>query len=210
MLRIERLYRLRLLLRRPFRIGRRAAILTLAARMRVQESCNMAASWQNRKARALDERRTKLLRQMLKLRDRRKLSTLARVVGADGDTTRRLLIELGARGSEKPRNDGEEVWGLISKPFGADRVSSSLGYASSSLMGRFVMEPHQLVGPQRHHRVRLAVVIAKFDFIHVRGPVLNDAADLASDQSFAWQVLQQCHHRMHRNLCHQNSLSYST
>jgi len=34
---------------------------------------------------------------------------------ADADTTRRLLIELGARGSEKPREDGEEVWGLISK-----------------------------------------------------------------------------------------------
>ena len=48
-------------------------------------------------------------------RDWRKLSTLSRVIGADDDTTRRLLIQLGARGSEKPRGDCEEVWGLISK-----------------------------------------------------------------------------------------------
>jgi hypothetical protein len=70
---------------------------------------------QNRKARALDEARTKLLRQMLDGRDWRKLSTLSRVIGADAETTKRLLIELGARGSEKPREDNEEVWGLISK-----------------------------------------------------------------------------------------------
>ncbi len=70
---------------------------------------------QNRKARALDKARTNLLRQMLEGRDWRKLSTLSRVIGADAETTKRLLIELGARGSEKPREDGEEVWGLISK-----------------------------------------------------------------------------------------------
>ena len=70
---------------------------------------------QNRRARALDNARTKFLLQMLEASDWRKLSTLSRVIGADADTTRRLLIELGARGSEKPREDGEEVWGLISK-----------------------------------------------------------------------------------------------
>ena len=69
----------------------------------------------NRKARALDDARTKLLRQMLEREDWRKLSTLSRVIGADPDTARRLLIELGARGSETPRADDEEVWGLISK-----------------------------------------------------------------------------------------------
>lgn len=52
---------------------------------------------------------------MLDAKEWRKLSTLSRVIGADADTTKRLLIELGARGSEKPREDGEEVWGLISK-----------------------------------------------------------------------------------------------
>lgn len=71
--------------------------------------------FQNRQARALDKARTKLLRQMLEHKDWRKLSTLTRVVGANADNTRRLLIELGARGSEKPREDDEEVWGLISK-----------------------------------------------------------------------------------------------
>lgn len=70
---------------------------------------------ENRKARALDEARTKLLRQMLVCRDWRKLSTLSRVIGADAETTKRLLIERGARGSENPREDGEVIWGLISK-----------------------------------------------------------------------------------------------
>jgi hypothetical protein len=39
---------------------------------------------------------------------------LSRVVGADEDSTKRLLIDVGARGSEK--DDG--LWGLIeSHPF---------------------------------------------------------------------------------------------
>ncbi len=70
---------------------------------------------QRRKEKKLDEARKKLLVTMLSSSDWRKLSTLFRVIGADRDTTTRLLIELGARGSEKPRPDGEEVWGLISK-----------------------------------------------------------------------------------------------
>lgn len=41
----------------------------------------------------------------------RKIETLARVIGADHDTTKRLLIELSARGSEK----FNDVWGLLSK-----------------------------------------------------------------------------------------------
>lgn len=68
-----------------------------------------------RKQRVLDQARTKLLRQMLDARDWRNLFTLSPVIGADADTTRRLLIELGAPGSEQPREDNEEVWGLISK-----------------------------------------------------------------------------------------------
>jgi hypothetical protein len=52
---------------------------------------------------------------MLEARDWRKLLTLSSVVGADADTTRRLLIELGARGSEKIGVGGDEVWGLLSK-----------------------------------------------------------------------------------------------
>lgn len=70
---------------------------------------------QGRKASALDTSRKKLLGKMLAVRDWRRLSTLSGVVGADADTTRRLLIELGARGSEKPGAGGEEVWGLLSK-----------------------------------------------------------------------------------------------
>ena len=44
----------------------------------------------------------------------RKLQTLCKVIGADEETTKRLLIEVGARGSENESN----VWGLISRnPF---------------------------------------------------------------------------------------------
>jgi hypothetical protein len=51
----------------------------------------------NRKARTLDEARTKLLQHMLDGRDWRKLPTFSRVIGADAEITRRLAIELGAR-----------------------------------------------------------------------------------------------------------------
>jgi hypothetical protein len=39
----------------------------------------------------------------------RKLETLSRVIGADEETTKRLLIEIGARGSETDK----DVWGLM-------------------------------------------------------------------------------------------------
>ena len=41
----------------------------------------------------------------------RNLETLKRVIGADGDTTIRLLLDVGARGSQK----GNVVWGLIAR-----------------------------------------------------------------------------------------------
>ncbi|MEN3145633.1 hypothetical protein ABDF71_27015 [Ochrobactrum sp. WV_118_8] len=41
----------------------------------------------------------------------RELSTLSHIIGADFETTTRLLIELGARGSEGEK----EVWALLSK-----------------------------------------------------------------------------------------------
>jgi hypothetical protein len=68
---------------------------------------------QSRPKRALDKQRASLLIAMLE-DDRfpnrwRHISTLARVIGASDATTTRLLISVGARGSEK--NDG--MWGLI-------------------------------------------------------------------------------------------------
>lgn len=66
-----------------------------------------------RRQNALDQKRIKLLREMLddarfpgKWRN---LTTLAAVIGADEAETKRLLIEAEARGSEKA--DGK--WGLI-------------------------------------------------------------------------------------------------
>jgi hypothetical protein len=77
---------------------------------------NILLNWlQHRNEKALDNARKRLLEQMLRDSDWRKLSTLFRVIGANRDTTTRLLMEIGARGSEKQREDGEEVWGLISK-----------------------------------------------------------------------------------------------
>lgn len=69
----------------------------------------------NRAQSKLDDKRKKLLKTMLAAHDWRKMSTLSRVIGADAETTRRLLIDIEARGSEILRNDGEEAWGLISK-----------------------------------------------------------------------------------------------
>ena len=75
---------------------------------------NVLLHWlKNRPQKKLDQKRKDLLRQMLD-DDRfaekwRNLSTLSAVIGADENETKRLLIEVGARGSEK--NDGK--WGLL-------------------------------------------------------------------------------------------------
>lgn len=69
--------------------------------------------FQDRPRRELDRGRKEILLKML--RDEgypgrwRNISTMSRVVGADEEVTKRLLIEVGARGSEK--DDG--LWGLI-------------------------------------------------------------------------------------------------
>jgi len=77
---------------------------------------NLLLNWlQGRKQKSLDKARKELLRQMLTERDWRKLTTLSRVIGADSDETRRLLIAINARGSELPKENNEEAWGLISK-----------------------------------------------------------------------------------------------
>ena len=68
---------------------------------------------QNQQKDQLDKLRKELLVKMLDS-DRfpnkwRKLETLSRVIGADDETTKRLLFEIGARGSESESNS----WGLI-------------------------------------------------------------------------------------------------
>lgn len=74
---------------------------------------------QRRSQAKLDDTRKKLLQKMLDHPERtwRKLSTLSHVIGLDEETTKRLLLELGARASE----DGQSLWGLISRnPFPED------------------------------------------------------------------------------------------
>lgn len=41
----------------------------------------------------------------------RNLSTLSHVIGADEETTKRLLLEVGARASE----DGKDLWAMKSR-----------------------------------------------------------------------------------------------
>ena len=57
------------------------------------------------------EPRKKLLTQMLESKDHewRELETLQHVIGADEETTKTLLLEIGARASE----NGNNVWALI-------------------------------------------------------------------------------------------------
>ena len=65
--------------------------------------------------RELDDRRKELLKNALENpppdTEWRELQTLSRIIGADYETTTRLLIEIGARGSEKEN----EVWALLSE-----------------------------------------------------------------------------------------------
>jgi len=73
---------------------------------------------QDRPRQKLDGSRKELLKTMLNdsrfPKGWRELSTLSRVIGANEETTKRLLFEVGARGSEK--DDG--MWGLLERhPF---------------------------------------------------------------------------------------------
>ena len=68
---------------------------------------------QNNSKKKLDNERKKYLRLMLEKEEYkwRKISTLSAVIGTSDDETKRLLIEIGARGSE----NGNGSWGLISR-----------------------------------------------------------------------------------------------
>jgi hypothetical protein len=75
---------------------------------------NIVKHWLEQRSEYIrNEPRRKLLKRMLK-DDRfperwRSLDTLMHVVGADTETTKRLLLEIGARASE----DKQDLWGLI-------------------------------------------------------------------------------------------------
>lgn len=60
-----------------------------------------------------DAPRKRLLLEMLQHSEHkwRNLETLAHVIGADAEATKRLLLEVGARASE----DGKPLWGLTSR-----------------------------------------------------------------------------------------------
>lgn len=60
-----------------------------------------------------DQPRKDLLLEMLQHQAHtwRSLDTLMHVVGSDEETTKRLLLELGARASE----DGQNLWGLTTR-----------------------------------------------------------------------------------------------
>jgi hypothetical protein len=68
----------------------------------------LARELADRRDRRADDGRKRILRQMLDhdTLTWRKLSTCQRVIGADVDTTKRLLVEIGARGSESD----ETLW----------------------------------------------------------------------------------------------------
>ena len=75
---------------------------------------NLVTYWLSQRTIAKkDQPRKRLLEKMLddeRFPGRwRKLSTLMHVIGADEETTKGLLLEIGARGSE----DQQELWGLI-------------------------------------------------------------------------------------------------
>ena len=68
---------------------------------------------QERAAARRDQPRKDLLLGMLRAPKYkwRKLETLMHVIGADEETTKRLLLEVGARASE----DGQPSWGLLER-----------------------------------------------------------------------------------------------
>lgn len=74
----------------------------------------LLSEWfQNKPKKKLDKQREELLRKMLSNEEYswRKMSTLSGVIGASEEETKRLLINIKARGSETEA----DVWGLIEK-----------------------------------------------------------------------------------------------
>lgn len=72
--------------------------------------------FQERPRQKADKERKKLLKRMLEnpRYPWRTFDRLKHVIGADDETAKRLLLEVGARASE----DGEPLWGLIERnPF---------------------------------------------------------------------------------------------
>lgn len=72
--------------------------------------------YKNRRPNKLDADRKTYLVQLLSDQrwEWRELTTLSHIIGADEETTKRLLIECGARASA----DGKQQWALLSrKPF---------------------------------------------------------------------------------------------
>jgi predicted RNase H-like HicB family nuclease len=104
--------------------------------------------------------------------------------GSTLEEARRLIAEAIEFHIEGMRLHGEPVPEPTLRR-GSDRSSGRL----SCLMNRFVMQPHQLLGLQCHHRVRPTVVVAELNFVNARSPVLNHSADLAADQSLVGQIL---------------------
>ena len=77
-------------------------------------TASIASQWfQNKLVQQTDEPRRNLLRKMLNHSDYpwREFDTLMHVIGTDESTTKRLLLEVGARASE----NGKPLWGLISR-----------------------------------------------------------------------------------------------
>jgi thymidine phosphorylase len=75
---------------------------------------NFLIHWLEEQSQAKKEQPAReLLEEMLnhKMHTWRKLETLMHVIGADEETTKRLLLELGARASE----DGQPLWALKSR-----------------------------------------------------------------------------------------------
>jgi hypothetical protein len=75
---------------------------------------NWLKHWLEEKSRSKKEQPAKdLLIEMLSHKDYtwRNLSTLSHVIGADEETTKRLLLEVGARASE----DGKALWAMKSR-----------------------------------------------------------------------------------------------
>ena len=53
------------------------------------------------------------------------------------------------------------------------------------------MQPHKLLGVQRHHRVGPAIVVAELDFVDVRSQVLDHGPDLSTHEAMLGHVLEQ-------------------
>ncbi len=69
-------------------------------------------------------------------------------------------------------------------------------------MARLVEKAHKLISAKRERRVRPAVVIAEFDFVHSRPKTLDNGPDLPPNEPLVGHIFEKSNHGQRFDFSH--------